>query len=200
MIKLPLINRDLKRYTILRDLRRALAYLLWLGIWLGGALSYNYNHQTYPDYRRMVGWRLWLLMLGAAVSGFLLFRVWRFFSDRTFSGRIEKAGLSRSYSTSSDPAATGGGAYDFRLNTALTVRLFNGKKKRLRFEQKRGFYHYYYEDKEIVHFHGLPYPIRLDTDGTDGYVCAACGAWSNELHPHCSVCRHTMIDPKNIQR
>ncbi len=199
MMQIPHENRDLKRYVILRDIRRVLAYLLWLAAWLGGALSYNHNHQTYPDYRRMVGWRLFFWMLIAAASGFVLFRLWRFFTDRTFTGTIEKAGLSRSYSTSDDPATAGDTDYDFRLNTSLTVRLDDGKKKRLRFEQKRGFYHYYYEGKQIVHLHGLPYPIRLDHEGMDGFVCAACGAWSNKLHSHCDICHHTMIDPKNLQ-
>lgn len=198
MTRIPRQNRDLKRYVILRDLRRAFLYLLWIAAWFGGALSYNANHQTYPDHRRMVGWRLWLWMLIAAVSGIILFRMWRFFTDRTFTGTILKTGLSRSYTTSDDPSAAGNTDYDFRLNTSLTVLLDNGKKKRLRFEQKRGFYHYYYEGKQIVHFHGLTYPINLDTEGADGYVCAACGTWSEKLNTHCDICHHTMIDPKEL--
>lgn len=198
MIRIPRQNRDLKRYVILRDIRRALLYLLWLAVWLGGALSYNDNHQTYPDHRRMVGWRLWLWMLIAAATGFLLLRIWRFFTDRTFTGTIVQTGLSRTYTASDDPAAAGDTAYDFRLNTTLRAETDNGKKKRLRFEQKRGFYHYYYEGRRIVHFHGLTYPINLDPDARDGYVCAACGAWSEDFKSHCDICRHTMIDPKNL--
>lgn len=198
MDRIPKRYKDLRRYVMWRDARRIIGYLLWLGLWLGGALSYNYNHQTYPDYRRMVGWRMWLWMAVAAVSGFFLFRLWRFLTDRTFTGTVERAGLSRTYSTSGDPGADGM-EYDFRLNTYLKIRTDKGKVRRLRFEQKRGFYHYYDEGNCVAHFHGLPYPVNLDPAHPNGCVCSACGFWQEKYTPTCESCGHSLIDPTEIE-
>ena len=193
---LPKRNRDLKRYALRRDLFRLLGYLLWIAIWIGSALVYNAEHPNYPHRFQIVGWRMFFLVAATLVSGFLFFRIWRLFTDRTVRGVIEVSSLSHSYSASSDP----GGAvdYDFRLNTKLRIRKSDGKTKTLCFEQKRGFYHYYYEGKSILSIHGLPYPIRTDDDPSVGYVCAVCGTWSETKANICAHCGRSMIDPKEI--
>jgi hypothetical protein len=196
MDKIFKAHSDLRRYVLWRDVRRVIGFLLWVGIWLGGALSYNANHKTYPDYRRMVGWRLWLWLALAAATGFFLFRLWKFFTDRTFEGTIQQAGLSRSYSASSDPGD--GMEYDFRLNTYLKIRTDSGKLRRIRFEQKRGFYQYYGEGNRVLHLHGLPYPLNLDREQTHGCVCSACGMWVERYQPQCDACHHSLIDPNEI--
>lgn len=195
-MKIPFQNRDLVRYVRRRDALRLIGYALWVALLIGGALSYNHNHQTYPDYRRMVGWRMAIWVLAAVASGFLIFRIWRFFTDRTFSGTIVTSALSRSYSASNDPGQ--GADYDFRLNTYLKVRTDQGKLRRIRFEQKPGFYLYYHEGNRVTHFHGLPYPVNTDPDASHGCVCSACGTHSKALVDRCPVCDHSIIDPKNI--
>ena len=199
MPKIPPNNRDLKSYVLRKDMFRLFRYLLWLGIWIGGAISYNYNHQTYPIHRRIVGWRMALWVSIAAISGFLILRVWKLFTDRTCVGKIKHSGLSRSYSASDDPGAANKIDYDFRLNTKLKIETKNEKVKSLRFEQKRGFYQYYNEGKDIVKFHGLPYPIDLTPNAPNGFVCAACGMWYENMPTRCEKCNHTLIDPKDIE-
>ncbi|MBE6554279.1 MAG: hypothetical protein E7666_08060 [Ruminococcaceae bacterium] len=196
MYRLPKQNRDLLYYAARRTLLRILGFLLWLALWIGGALSYNHNHATYPPQLLILGWRLFFLVLASLVSGILIFRMWRLFTDRTCHGLIERSSLSRSYAPSGDPHTAAD--YDFRLNTKLLLRLENGKKKTLCFEQKNGFYHYYYEGNKIVRFRGLPYPILLDPNAPHGYVCAACGTWSADKTDRCARCRHTVIDPKDL--
>ncbi len=194
-MKLPSRNRDLWRYVLFCDIRRIAGFLLWQAIWIGSALAYNHNHQTYPEHRRITSWRLVLLIVIAVGTGVLIFRMWRFFTDRTRCGVIEKSGLSRSYSASSDPGDHG---YDFRLNTTLKLRLSNGKAKRLRFEQKNGFHFYYHEGNRVLKLRGLTYPINLDPDATHGCVCAVCGNWSKERLERCPHCRHSIIEQEEL--
>jgi hypothetical protein len=198
MIRIPRKNRDLAHYVLKRALRRSLSFCTWVGIWICGALAYNQNHQTYPPERLMLGWRLGLWIAAAVISGFFVFRMQQVLFDRPARGTIRHRGNSRSYSTSADPGATGSREYDFRLNVKLTLLLDSGKYRRLRFEQKDGFYQYYHEGNEVVHLYGLPYPINTDPKAPHGYVCAACGTWMEAWQDHCPACEHSMIDPKDL--
>lgn len=195
MKSIPKKNKDLRRYVLKNDLLRILGFVLWVALWWGGAIAFNNNHQTYPDERRMVGWRLYLWLGIAVITGFLIFRLWKFLTDRTFRGRIMSNDNSRSYTQSQDP---GSSEYDFRLNTKLKIQQPNGAVRRIRFEQKNGFYTYYYEGTEILHLHGLPYPINLDKSGKNGSVCSACGTWYQSKRDRCDVCNHTIIDPEDL--
>lgn len=196
MNRIPKTNRDLTWYILRRDLLRILGFLLWVGALYLGVRSYNTKHHYYPAYRLILGWRLALFLAIAVVSGILIFRMWRLFTDRTFAGVIETSSLSHSYNASSDPGK--GGDYDFRLNTVLTVRTVDGKMRRIRFEQKKGFYQYYHEGNRILHLHGLPYPVNLDTKAKNGCVCSACGTHFEKPTSHCDTCRHSLIDPHEL--
>ena len=196
-MKIPQKNKDLIRYVRFCDARRIVGYLLWIALLIGGALSYNHNHQTYPDYRRMVGWRMGLWVLIAIVSGFFLFRIWKFFTDRTLSGTVVSSTLSRSYTASETPGEKTD--YDFRLNTALKLCTDQGKRRRIRFEQKAGFYQYYHEDSHVVRLHGLPFPVNTDPNAPHGYVCSVCGNHHKQLPDRCQCCDYSIIDPKDLQ-
>lgn len=197
-MKIPKKNRDLAIYVRRRDIIRLICFALWVVLFIGGALFYNYEHQTYPEYRRMVGWRMAVWAVGAVVSGFLLFRVWKIFLDRSFAGTIVDTGLSRSWSASDDPGAATD--YDFRLKTRLKVRTDRGRLRRIRFEQKPGFYLYYHEGNRVVHFHGLPYPVNTDPLAKSGYVCTVCGRHSKDCIDLCPACRKSIIDPADLKK
>ena len=197
-MKIPKKHLDLRRHVLRRGILRILGFVFWSALMIGGAIAYNNNHQTYPDYRRIVGWKMALWVALVLVSGFFVFRMWRFFTDRACTGTIIQTGLSHTYAASPDPGAMNGVDYDFRTNTALRLRLDNGKLRRLRFEQKPGFYLYYYEGHRIAKLYGLPYPINLDPDAKNGYVCVACGIWRKEKATHCEACGMSLIDPKDL--
>lgn len=201
MIKIPSRYNDLRRYVFFRDLRKIVLYLLWLTIWYLGAYAYNQNHQKYPPERLMMGWKLAIWMMASALLGFFLFRIWTFFTDRSYRAVIQVSGLSQSYEASKDPGLHNTTDFDFRLNTALLIKK-NGKRKnsRLHFEQKMGFYFYYYEGTEITKLRGLPYPIATGNQHPDAKkrICAACGQISTEEESHCQVCDHSLIDPKEL--
>ena len=195
---IPKNNKDLRRFALRRDCLRVAGALLWTLVWIGGAVAYNQNHQTYPDYRRMVGWRMVLWVALATVSGILLFRLWKLFTDRSCVGTVVLWKLSHTYDASPDPGVSNRMDYDFRINTALVLLKPNGKRKRLRFEQKNGFYLYYHEGERVAKLHGLPYPINLDPYAKNGCVCSACGTWRKEKAPHCEACGMSLIDPKDL--
>lgn len=199
MIRLPQKNHDLRRYVLKKELRRILLYLVWLGVFLAAALSYNHNHQTYPPERRMEGWRMLVWMLIAAVIGFFLFRIHQFFTRRACRGTVLLSKLSHTYTATEDPIrGSRDGGYDFRLHTALILQKPNGKKKRLRFEQKIGSYQYYREGAELIRFRSLPYPINLGSDAESGFVCVACGRMHKHYQAHCDQCGLSLIDPREI--
>ncbi|MBR2721610.1 MAG: hypothetical protein IKB75_02410 [Clostridia bacterium] len=200
-MKLPQRNRDLRNYVLRNDVLRISLYVLWIAVWALSAYSYNTRHATYPDHRKILGWKLALLLAAAVISGFFLFRIWKFFTDCSFCGVIESTSLSHSYSPADDPSMFRGiqsGQADFHLKTVLTVRLPSGKRRRIRFVQKEGSYHYYYEGNSIVHFRGLPYPVCTERNDV-GYVCAACGRMHKEKAERCDACHYTLIDPIDLQ-
>jgi hypothetical protein len=197
MMRLPNRNRDLLRIAVRRDALRILGFFLWISIWIGGAILYNAEHQSYPDQFRIIGWRLVFLIAAALVSGALIFRIWRVFGARFTEGIVESSSLSHSYSASADPG--GHSDYDFRLNTRIRLRKPDGKCKTLCFEQKQGFYHYYYEGKPLLSIRGLPYPIRTDSDPSVGFVCAVCGTWHESGATACTRCGRSMIDPEELE-
>ena len=201
MIRIPKKNRDLRRYVLKKDIRRIAFYILWMGLWYLGAFLYNYNHQKYPPERQMLGFKLFLWMLASAVIGFFLFRIWSLFTDRSYCAVIIRSGLSQTYEGSKDPGLHNAADYDFRLNTALQLeKEGSGKKKNLHFEQKLGFYFYYYEETRIVKLHGLPYPIAIDHIHPDAKprVCVACGLMATEHTDRCAACFHSLIDPGEL--
>ncbi len=196
-MKLPKRNQDLSRYVLLRDARRLLGYLLWLLLWVGGTLFYMDGNRGASG-KSKIDLRMGLLLGALIIVGFFLCRLHRVLLDRTCIGMISESGLARSYSASSDPGERDSD-YEFRLNTAIKLRLPNGRLRRIRFEQKPGFHFYYHEGRRMVKLHGLPYPVSLDdTENPDGYLCAACGRISKELSEPCPQCCHSLIDPKEL--
>ena len=201
MAKIPSKNKDLRRYVLFKDLRKLVLYALWLAIWYLGADAYNQSHPKYSPSRLMLGWKLALWMAASALLGFLIFRMWTFFTDRSYRAVISRSGLSQSYEASRDPGLGNATDYDFRLNTSLRIQK-KGKRRncRIHFEQKPGFYFYYYEGTEILKLHGLPYPIAVKGQHPDApkQICAACGQIAKDDEVRCHVCEHTLIDPKDL--
>jgi hypothetical protein len=200
MIFIPKENRDLRIYVLKKDLLRLIGFATWMALWYAATEFYNNSHQSYTIAGRLEGKRFWFWIGAAALIGFFMFRMWKLVTDVPFRGTVKENGNSRTYSGSEDPGATSRLDYDFRIKTRLKIKGRWGLPRRIRFEQKDGFFSYYHEGEQIVHLHGLPYPINLDPTGKHGYVCAACGTWHQEKTKHCTVCRHTMIDPTKLTK
>lgn len=198
MSKIPMQYKDLRRHIFFTDLRKCLLFTGWMIIFIASAIFYNYNHQTYPPERKILGWKLFALILFAAVTGFFLFRMWTFFTDRTYTGTIHFSGLTHDYTTPDTPYGFKPASYAERIQTKLVVLTDKQKKRRLRFEQKIGSYWYYADGQRIIHFHGCPYPLNLDPEVPHGYICVACGRMHENYVPECEYCYLSLIDPKEI--
>ena len=192
-MRIPKQNRDLWRFVLRRDLKSLFLWAVWVLLWGGGALAYNANHTTYPPERQILGWRLALWLLAGATVGFFLFRLSRVFFQRTRSGVLISSGLSRDYAPSQDPGK-GRLSYDYRLNKVLHLRRPNGKRLRVRIEEKPGSYVYYREGDRLVRLHGLPYPLNLDAREEQGTLCVACGCVHKTKVPLCVSCGLSLID------
>ena len=202
MAKIPCKNKDLRRYVLGKDLFKLVLYALFLTVWYLGAYAYNQSHKKYPPERLMLGWKLLLWMAAAALVGFFLFRIYTFFTDRSYRAVITASGLSQSYEASRDPGLGNATDYDFRLNTSLRIKKSGRRKQsRIHFEQKPGFYFYYYESTEIVKLRGLPYPIAVSGQHPNAKkrICAACGQIALDTESHCHVCGHSLIDPADLK-
>ena len=199
MHQIPKRNADLRRYVLLKDIRRCVLYALWCGFWFYGIWFYNVNREAYPDGRQLSGWRFVALIVFVLVIGFFLFRMQKFFTQRTLAGKILQSNITHSYTYSEDPGLFNGIKYDYRLKTALIVQTEDGKQKKIRFEQKMGSYQSHRVGEYIIRFHGLAYPINPTINKESGYMCVACGRFHKQWQPHCAVCEHSLIHPDDIK-
>ena len=196
--KIPVRNRDLRQLVLRRRLTRIGLYLLWLALLAVGVLRFNAGHERHP----MPAWQLAFWLGGGAVLGFLLLRMWVLFTDRSFIATVTRSGLSH-----------GVRGDDFRLNTAIRlIDSATGKRRRLRFEQKEGFYLLYHEGVRICKLSALPYPLpdprTVPAPGTsasnatdnhsDGAFCVVCGHVNPRGDSQCEVCRHSLIRPEDL--
>lgn len=198
-MKIPERNADLARYVRFKDIRRAVGFLLWILFWYFGAKLYNERHETYSAARKILGWKFVCLIAGAAVIGLFLSRLFWSLIDRPLRGTVVSNDLSRTYETSKDPGIAGHFFRDYRLNTALTLKLSETRVRRLHFELKYGSYEYYRPGVPVVKLHGLPYPVRTDGKTDAGVICAACGRIYKQNEERCERCGHTLIHPEDAK-
>ena len=218
MFHIPSRNADVLHYLRKQRALRILLFLGWITLLTLAAVYFNHTHRA-SVLPKIIGWRLLVWIAFALVSGVLLFRIPSLFTDRSFEGEIVRSSLSHTYSASGDSKNETEGNYNFRLNTVLQVRCTDGKLRKLRFEQKPGFFLYYHEGNTICHLAGLPYPVadpaRMTapprrkwtpdedstgstlTDPQKAFLCVACG----HFYPtptRCENCGLSLIDPKDI--
>lgn len=203
--RIPERNRDLRTLVRRRALTRIALYLIWLAALTVGVLRYQAWHTLHP----MKPWQTALWLCGGAVVGCFLFRVQSLFIDRTTVGRITRSGTSHGIKGD-----------DFRINTAIRITdEQSGKHRRLRFEQKNGFYALYQTGTRVCKFPLLSYPLPdpetlspigengEQADGktnraTDqgGTLCVVCGLVSraDPTADRCPACRHTLLNPEDV--
>ena len=197
-LKIPARNRDLQRLVLRRRLTRIGLYLLWLAVLCVGVLRFNAGHTRHP----MPPWQLAFWLGGGALIGFLLLRMWVLFTDRPFIATVSRSGLSHGIKGD-----------EFRLNTAIRLTdETTGKRRRLGFEQKPGFYLLYHEGVRVCKLPALPYPLPdpqtvplpepsayITSDSRpDGAFCVVCGRINPRGSDRCEVCRHSLIRPEDL--
>ncbi len=217
MTALPSRNTDLLRRVRRTRARRLLLFAGWVAVLVLAAVFFNNSHRG-SVLPQITGWRMWVWVAFALLSGALLFRVFSIFTDRPFEGEIIRSSLAHTYSAS-DGEKSEDETANFRVQTALRVRCTDGKIRKLRFEQKPGFFLYYHEGNHICKFAGLRYPLadpasmpplthplktadedttgKTVVDPSRSYLCVCCG----HFYPTptvCEDCKLTLIDPKEV--
>ncbi len=199
-VKLPKQNKDLARFVRRKVAKSLFGYAVWVALWVSGAVMFNKRHQTYEPHMRMVGWRMVLWVAAALVIGAILFRIYRLLLDRTRVGRITRSGLSHRYTraTAKHPSRSSDEDENFRTHTVLRLCDERGKRFRLQFEQRDGFYTYYHEGERVLKLYGLPYPVNLDPEAPHGRICAVCGRIMQKSDRSCDICGHSLIDVEDV--
>lgn len=195
-MKIPNTNQDLRKYVRKKRFLRLLPFFLWMLLGTVGIVSYQHRNTSFANPTPLGGWKLPILLGILTLSGCFLFRLFPLLRDRTCSGTVISSKLRHDYSASEDPGVTSSVQYDFRVKMSVCIVDTKSKKHRIRFEQKDGFYAYYEVGTQLVHFSGLPYPIR--TDENNGYLCVACGTVHPMFSNTCEQCGHSLIHPKDL--
>ncbi len=212
--KIPPINRDLILHLRRRRTIRLLLLIGWITVFMVSLVMYNQSHET-SVLPKITGWRLLVWIFAVVIGGVLLLRIPQLFFCKTFEGVILRSTLSRTYSSSDDYNQSSSNGV--RTNTSLRIRTNNGKIKRIRFEEKNGFYLYYHEGNYLCRLSGFTFPVvdpcrsatvetagqPADEDTTsatvrdpmNSFLCVVCGHLNAE-HSVCDQCGHSLIDPK----
>lgn len=196
---IPARNQDLRRLVLRRRLIRLGLYLLWLSVLLVGANRFNASHTLHP----LSGWRLAAWLGGGAVIGFVLLRTYRLLTDRSFVGTVRRAGIARR-------------AKGDEVSLQTTLRLTDettGRRHRLRFEQRDGFYMLFHEGVRVCKLSGLPYPLPdpqtvpdLTASAADRSAlakpadrfCVVCGRCESPFAERCTGCGYSLIHAEEL--
>lgn len=205
--KIPRENRDLSRYAAWKNLKYLLGYLAYIAFLVFGFVFYlNGRHENAEPLHPCV-----YVLYPAAVllSGWFIFCMNRFVSDRRFVGKIVSMTFKRDFDRGINRRA--GFSLDDHTYVRVTAVNEKGKKRKILvplFED--GFDGYYREGGTIVKYRGLNYPICLESEEEGNHICAVCGVrtfYKEEKMIHgeaelkrdgdkiiCSSCGHTLIN------
>ncbi len=175
-MKYPQIPKECKstrRYAFLTNFKRIFFYLLYIAMWVAGYEFYL----LYPINKPFVWWVLLIFAALVLVSGWIIFKMWAFITEKSFLGRIESMSVSRTYGRG--VTREGRAKIDFHTYRVLTVRDDKGKKRKLKFQLfDDGYDLYYREGGRIAYFRGTTYPVSFDKDQKSGEICVVCGVRS----------------------
>ena len=205
--KIPKENKDLRRYALLKQAKRAIGFFVYCAIF---ALAYLFYLKG--DLREPLPPVLLLIFVAAVlISGAFIFRLGSFLSERSVSGTVRSIKLTRNYGRGITRSA--GFSLDFHTFLKMTVVDDNGKKHRVKIQLfDDGFDGYYAEGETIAAFRGLNYPLAIDAEHRGEHICTVCGVrcydkdrGDGSFVRHnkgdlCHSCNHTMIDVEEMTR
>lgn len=205
-IKLPKENKDLRKYAVWKNLKYLLGYLAYIAFFTFGFVFFlNGRHENAEPLK---WWVYYLYPAAVLVSGWFIFRMTRFLSDRKFKGKILSMTFKRDFDRGIDRKA--GFSLDDHTYVKVTAVNERGKKRKILvplFDD--GFGGYYREGDTLVKFRGLNYPLCLESEEKGNHICAVCGVRTfykegkmihGEAEPRrdgdliiCRSCGHTLI-------
>ena len=196
-IKIPQRNRDVRRSAFFRNFRKIALYIAYIIMW-----AFAYMFYLKAPLHRKFEW--WLMLIFCAVvlgSGWLIFNVKKFVSDRSIKGRIETMKMSRTYGRG--VSREGRIKVDYQTLRILKIREANGKCRKLRFQLfDDGYDLYYREGDEVIYFRGTRYPLCAEAEKRGEHICVLCGVRVNEPRhfgereanlDYCEACKKTLV-------
>ena len=207
--RIPDKNTDLRKYAVWRNLKYLLGFVVYVAIM---AAAFIFFLQGRNEDLKPLHWCVYIIYpVAVLVSGWFIFRMTRFFFDRSFSGEIVAMSFSRDFGRGINRQARF--SLDYHTYRTISVRDSKGKKRKVKvtlFDD--GYDGYFCEGRTLIKYRGLNYPICPESEGDGAHICTVCGVRTyykegkmkdGESTPTiidgvmiCRACGHTLIDFK----
>lgn len=207
--KIPDRNKDLRRYAVWRNLKYLLGFVAYTVV-MAAAFIFFLNGRN-EDLEPLRWWVYIIYPIAVLVSGWFIFRMTRFMSDKSFSGEIVSMSFSRDFGRGINRQARF--SLDYHTYRIISVRDGSGKKRKVKvtlFDD--GYDGYFCEGRTLVQYRGLNYPMCIESERDGAHICTVCGVRTyykegkmkdGEAIPTvidgmmiCRSCGHTLIDFK----
>ena len=195
--RIPRENRDVRRAAFMRNFKRIALFILYIAMWIAG----YYFYLLYPINKPFEWWVMLIFGLAILTSGFFIFNVGAFLSERSCVGVIKSMSISRNYGR----GVTRDGRFKIDYHTYRILKIIDskGKKRQLRFQLfDDGYDLYYREGDTVVTFRGMSYPLSLEAEARGEHICINCGVRVIETKKHgereanteyCEACGKSLV-------
>ena len=195
--RIPEENQDVRRAAFMRNFKRITYFLIYVALWAAGYLFYRSNPLTKP----LEWWAMLIFCTFVVVSGFCIFNVGKFLSERSVVGIIKSMSMSRGHGR----GVTRDGRFKIDYHTYRILKIIDsrGKKRKLRFQLfDDGYDLYYREGDTVVCFRGMSYPLSIESEERGEHICVNCGVRVLETKKHgerptntdfCEACGKSLV-------
>lgn len=202
--KIPKECRDVRCAAFMRNFKRIALFLLYVGIWALGYLFYLSNPYNKP----FSWWAMLIFCVIVAASGFFIFNIGKFLTEKSFVGIIKSMSVSRTYGR----GVTRDGRFkiDYHTYRVLKITDSKGKKRKLRFQLfDDGYDLYYREGDTVTYFRGTTYPLSFEAEERGEHICVMCGVRAIETKKHgerpinteyCEACGKRLVKISSLEK
>lgn len=170
--KIPLKNRDLCKYALLKNTKRPVFFAIYIAFFAAAFMFFlNRRHE---DAEALSFWVYPFFCAAVLISGWFICGMNGFVADRSFCGVIKSNAFMRNYGV--DLTRNGKSSVDEHTYMKITVLDCNGKKRKIKvllFDD--GYDGYYREGGTLIKFRGLNYPLCLESEKDGIHLCGVCG-------------------------
>ena len=203
-VRIPKENRDVRRAAFMRNFKRITFFLLYAALWALGYLFYLSN----PNNKPFEWWAMLVFCVLVAASGFFIFNIGKFLTEKSFVGIIKSMSVSRTYGR----GVTRDGRFkiDYHTYRVLKITDSKGKKRKLKFQLfDDGYDLYYREGDTVTYFRGTTYPLSLEAEERGEHICLLCGVRAIETKKHgerqtnteyCEACGKGLVKISSLEK
>lgn len=201
--RIPRENGDVRRAAFMRNFNRVALFLFYAGLWAVGYLFYLSN----PHNKPFSWWVMLIFCVTILISGYFIFNVGKFLTEKNLVGIIKSMSVSRTYGR----GVTREGRFKIDYHTYRVLKIVDskGKKRKLKFQLfDDGYDLYYREGDRVAYFRGTKYPICFEAEERGEHICVMCGVRVKETRRHgdreantdyCEACGYSLINTDEIK-